>query len=187
MNIKIGEKAKEARIYRCNRCGNIKAFLRDETAVPCEICAAEGKLNTWAKTRKRIITVAKNIAKEFEKKRTITQRISDWITDFCGSLLFVYLHTIWFGLWIVLNVALFAFFGIFDPYPYGLLTMIVSLEAILLSTFILISQNRQAQKSDMRAEMDYIINLKAEKEITEILERLKSVERRVNYTKKRKK
>jgi uncharacterized membrane protein len=180
MNLKVGEKSPEARIYKCARCGNIKAFLDGELSVPCEACAKNGKANTWVKTSKRILTISKNVAKEFEKKRTITQRISDWITEFCGSMPFVYLHVIWFVLWILLNVVMFAFFGIFDPYPYGLLTMIVSLEAILLSTFILISQNRQAEKADMRSEMDYRINLKAEKEIAEILERLKSVERRIN-------
>jgi uncharacterized membrane protein len=180
MTLKVGEPAKEARIYKCSRCGNLKAFLQAEQAAPCEVCAAEGKTNTWVKTTKRIFTVAKNINKEFAKNRTLTQRASDWITDFCGSMLFVYLHSLWFAIWIVLNVGMFAILGLFDPYPYGLLTMIVSLEAILLSTFILISQNRQAEKADMRAEMDYRINLKAEKEIAEILARLKNVERKVN-------
>ncbi len=180
MTLKIGEPATEARIYKCSRCGNLKAFLQAEQAAPCETCAAEGKSNTWSKTTKRIFTVAKNINKEFAKNRTATQKISDWITDFCGSMLFVYLHSLWFAIWILLNIGIFAFFGLFDPYPYGLLTMIVSLEAIVLSTFILISQNRQAEKADMRAEMDYRINLKAEKEIAEILARLKNVERKIN-------
>jgi len=186
MSLKVGDSAPEARIYKCSRCGNLKAFLQNENASPCDICAAEGKSNTWIKTSKRIFTVAKNINKEFEKKRTITQKMSDWITEFCGSMVFVYIHSIWFALWILLNVSLFAVFGLFDPFPYGLLTMIVSLEAILLSTFILISQNRQAQKSDLRADMDYRINLKAEKEIAEILARLKNVERKVNHKKKTK-
>ncbi|MBD3361974.1 DUF1003 domain-containing protein [Candidatus Woesearchaeota archaeon] len=186
MNLKVGEPAPEGRIYKCSRCGHIKAFLEGEHAVPCEICAAEGKLNTWAKTSKRLFTISHDINKEFEKKRTISQRISDTITKFCGSMIFVYLHSIWFALWIILNIGMFAIFGLFDPFPYGLLTMIVSLEAILLSTFILISQNRQSAKADLRAEMDYRVNLKSEKEITEILERLKNLERKISRTRVKK-
>ena len=69
------------------------------------------------------------------KKRaeSLQNRIADAITAFAGSMWFVYIHIIWFGLWIVLGI---------EKYPYGLLTMIVSLEAIFLSTFVLISQNR---------------------------------------------
>jgi len=185
MNIKIGEKSPEARIYKCSRCDNIKAFLEGELAVPCETCAKEGKNNTWTPTDKRILQIAKNISKEFESKRTFSQKISDKITAFCGSMPFVYVHMVWFILWIVLNIAAFEFFRIFDPYPYGLLTMLVSLEAIILSTFILITQNRQAEKADMRAEMDYRINLKAEKEIAEILARLKELHAHVKGIKKK--
>jgi uncharacterized membrane protein len=68
-----------------------------------------------------------------ERQTSIENRIADHITDFSGSMRFVYLHIIWFTLWIALGV---------EAFPYGLLTMIVSLEAIFLSTFVMISQNR---------------------------------------------
>lgn len=72
-------------------------------------------------------------------------RIADIITYFSGSMAFVYVHALWFGFWIIANQGhLTPFIPVFDPYPYGLLTMIVSLEAIFLATFIMISQNRQA-------------------------------------------
>lgn len=72
-------------------------------------------------------------------------RIADLITTFAGSMAFVYFHIIWFGFWIASNFGLLApFIHPFDPFPYGLLTMVVSLEAIFLSTLIMISQNRQA-------------------------------------------
>lgn len=72
-------------------------------------------------------------------------RFAEAITNFSGSMNFVYFHIIWFGLWIVINYGMLApTIQPFDPFPYGLLTMIVSLEAIFLSTFILITQNRQA-------------------------------------------
>src|SRR4029079_3934038 len=76
----------------------------------------------------------------------VQNRISDAITRFAGSMTFVYLHVIWFGAWIGLGV---------ESYPYGLLTMIVSLEAIFLSTFVMISQNRAAAKQQVLADQEW--------------------------------
>jgi len=84
----------------------------------------------------------------------LQNRIADRITEIAGSMRFVYLHILWFGVWIALNVGLLGFLigkG-FDPFPFGLLTMIVSLEAIFLSTFVMISQNRADQKREVLAE-----------------------------------
>jgi hypothetical protein len=89
-------------------------------------------------------------------------RVADVITSFAGSLRFVYLHTIWFGLWIVANLGVVLGLHRFDPYPFGLLTMIVSLEAIFLSTFVMVSQNRQSARADVRSEIDFENNLRAE-------------------------
>lgn len=82
-----------------------------------------------------------------QEKVGIQTRISDWITDFAGSMVFLYLHLLWFGVWIIFKV---------EKYPYGLLTMIVSLEAILLSTFVMISQNRQAAFAEAKANHDFV-------------------------------
>ena len=75
---------------------------------------------------------------------------------------FVYLHSVWFGLWILLNVGLVGGAVVFDKFPFGLLTMIVSLEAIFLSTFVMVSQNRQAARADIRSQLDFETNLRAE-------------------------
>ncbi len=112
--------------------------------------------------------MVKNLNKEHEKKKSIEDRFSDAITDFAGSLHFVYVHTIWFGIWILINIGIFAFGSQFDPYPFGLLTLIVSLEAIFLSTFVMISQNRQAKREEIRAQLDYETDVKAESEIAYI-------------------
>jgi uncharacterized membrane protein len=88
---------------------------------------------------------------------------------------FVYFHALWFGLWIALNSSHFGPQFVFDPFPYGLLTMIVSLEAIFLATFIMISQNVQSKRSELRAELDYQTNLSAEKGVAEILALLKEI------------
>src|SRR5215210_2085088 len=104
----------------------------------------------------------KNIAAVMKAQRQVTEertrqgRIADTITTFSGSMVFVYIHAIWFGFWILLNIGLIHVprLSEFDPFPFGLLTLIVSLEAIFLSTFVLISQNRLAQASEKRAELD---------------------------------
>jgi uncharacterized membrane protein len=75
---------------------------------------------------------------------------------------FVYLHLLWFTLWIIVNEGLVGGRYVFDPFPYGLLTMIVSLEAIFLSTFVMISQNREAQRQNVRADLDFETNIRSE-------------------------
>lgn len=118
------------------------------------------------------------IREEYEQSRGIQDRIADVITRFSGSMWFVYLHVAWFGLWIALNLG---WLGVrpFDPFPFGLLTMVVSLEAIFLATFVLISQNRMGVVADKRADLDVQINLLAEHEITRILMLVDAVAKRM--------
>jgi uncharacterized membrane protein len=106
-------------------------------------------------------------------QRTVTDRLVDAITAFCGSLAFVWVHLGWFSFWIGENL-IRGRVG-FDPYPFPLLTLIVSLEAILLSTFILISQNRDARLSERRNQLDLQINLLTEQENTKMLTMLKQI------------
>lgn len=98
----------------------------------------------------------------FSRGRTSQDRLADAITSFAGTMRFVYLHAVWFAAWIVLNEGLLGRAGVFDPYPFGLLTMIVSLEAIFLSTFVMVSQNRQAARENVRADLDFATNLRSE-------------------------
>jgi uncharacterized membrane protein len=102
-------------------------------------------------------------------RRSSQDRAADAITRFAGSMLFVYLHVGWFVVWIVLNVAVPR---PFDKFPFGLLTLIVSLEAIFLSTFVMISQNREAQRSEIRAQLDFETNVLGEIWIEMIAARL---------------
>jgi uncharacterized membrane protein len=88
--------------------------------------------------------------------------VADRVTAFAGSLNFVYLHAVWFGIWIALNAGALGASVVFDDFPYGLLTMIVSLEAIFLATFVMVSQNRQAARSDIRSDLDFENNLRSE-------------------------
>ena len=104
--------------------------------------------------RRQITTLA-----TFDRRRQRREeRAADLITKFSGSMQFVYLHVVWFTVWIVLNVTIVRF----DPYPFGLLTLVVSLEAIFLSTFVLLSQNREAARQDLRSEIDFETNVLSE-------------------------
>lgn len=98
----------------------------------------------------------------FARMRGTQDRVADAITSFAGTMRFVYLHALWFTVWIVLNEGLFGQAAVFDRYPYGLLTMIVSLEAIFLSTFVMVSQNRQATRENVRADLDFETNLRSQ-------------------------
>jgi len=105
--------------------------------------------------------------------RSFEDRLAGVITDFAGSMPFVCIHLIWFGLWVLLNggllLAMQLGFTPWDPFPFGLLTLIVSLEAIFLSTFVMIAQNRTSAVADMRAQSDYEVNVRAEVEVAKIL------------------
>ncbi len=88
-------------------------------------------------------------------------RAADGITAFAGSMNFVYIHSVWFAIWVLANVG-FVGGAVFDKFPFGLLTMIVSLEAIFLATFVMVSQNRQALRADVRSQLDFENNLRGE-------------------------
>jgi uncharacterized membrane protein len=101
-----------------------------------------------------------------------SDKVASKITAFSGSMLYVWLHVAWFSIWVIANISLLVFRP-FDPYPFGLLTMIVSLEAIFLSTFVLITQNRQAIAADRRSKVDLQVNMIAEREVTKLIEMVK--------------
>ena len=115
--------------------------------------------------------VSRNANEEMEVHSTPLQRIADWIAWFSGSMPFLILNGGWFVIWIVLNTLILSGAAAFDPYPFGLLTMIVSLEAIFLSCFVLVSQNRQAEKDRVRSDIEYEVNIKAELEIAHLHEK----------------
>ena len=115
--------------------------------------------------------VSKNVNEEMEEKLTTLERISDWIAWFSGSMQFLVLNGIWFMVWIAINLVNLGLQQ-FDPFPFGLLTMIVSLESIFLSCFVLISQNRQVAKDKIRSDIEYEVNIKAELEVAHLHEKV---------------
>ena len=99
--------------------------------------------------------------------RSLGDRFADMIADFVGSWIFIIIHVLGFGAWILFRM---------ESFPYSLLTMVVSLEAIFLTTLVMMSQNRQEARDRAQAEADYETNLKAKEEIEELQQRLTRIE-----------
>ncbi|MEO5762775.1 MAG: DUF1003 domain-containing protein, partial [Vicinamibacteria bacterium] len=156
---------------------DLDALLRRHPTAALDLLAAMGRrLRQTAGLLRQ--TASRNVNQEVEDTRTSVQRVADWIAEFSGSLTFLFLHLLWFFFWIMLNtrwastVAALGPITNFDPFPYGLLTMTVSLEAIVLSVFVLLSQSRQVAKDKIRSDIEYEVNLKAELEIAQLHEKL---------------
>jgi CRP/FNR family transcriptional regulator, cyclic AMP receptor protein len=113
--------------------------------------------------------VSRNVNEAMQEHSTTLQRVADWIAWFSGSMPFLMINGGWFIVWVVINTI--PGLPAFDPYPFGLLTMIVSLEAIFLSCFVLISQNRQAERDRVRLDIEYEVNIKAELEVAHLHEK----------------
>ncbi len=110
-------------------------------------------------------------------KRTGADRVAAAIARFCGHITFVWIHVALFALWIAYNSL--PWFTPFDPYPFTFLTLVVSLEAIFLSTFILISQNYEMRISERRNQLDLQINLLSEQENTKMLQMLELIAKKI--------
>ncbi len=113
--------------------------------------------------------ILRSLKAKANAKRTLTEKIADAATQHFGSMGFLAANAFGFVIWILIHTGSFTAIKAFDPYPFNLLTMIVSLEAIILATLVLISQNRASKVDDIREETHLQINLIAEKEITKTL------------------
>lgn len=111
---------------------------------------------------------AQALEEEERNRETTQERIADRITAMTGSMLFAAINAVWFIVWIAVNLPGSPW--VFDPFPFALLTMVVSLEAIGLSIFVLISENSQARRADRLARLEMQVNVIAEREITKLLD-----------------
>ena len=112
-------------------------------------------------------------------KRSLDERISDAVTAFAGTMPFVYVHGAFLAGWILVNLGLVPGIRPFDPVPFTMLAMFASVEAIFLSTFVLITQNRMARLAEKHAELDLHVNLLAEREATHLLELTQAIARKL--------
>ena len=119
------------------------------------------------------VQVMRELEEAAMARRTTADRVAGFVATFCGSMTFVWLHVVWFGLWIAGNTL--PGFPHVDPFPFTFLTLMVSLEAIFLSAFILISQNYEMRLTERRNQLDLQINLLSEQENTKMLSMLQRI------------
>jgi CRP/FNR family cyclic AMP-dependent transcriptional regulator len=161
-------------VYRLGR-DDFHAFVRSRPDAAIDILTVMGHRQ---RASTEVVRGLKNPNLAFDQSHTtLWQRASDIIAAVAASPWFTSFHFIWFGTWILTNLladkeSKFAF----DPFPFGLLTMVVSLEAIFLAIFVMVSQNRQSQKDRLHIDLDYQINVKAQTEIIKIARRLERME-----------
>ncbi len=121
--------------------------------------------------------------RSFEAKslrtRSLLTQLSDKLTEICGSTTFLIFHIIWFSVWLMINTGNIPWISPFDPFPFGFLTLVVSLEAIFLSLFILVSQHRQSYITTIRDEVHMGVSLIIEEEVTKILGVLAEIRKEV--------
>jgi CRP/FNR family cyclic AMP-dependent transcriptional regulator len=149
--------------------GDLDELFRLAPAAAMDLLAATGRrLRHNAMIIRNAAT--RNANEDFADNRSTVMKVADWIAEFSGSLPFLFLHIVGFAIWIMLNLHLLPF-GNFDPFPFGFLTLVVSLEAIILSVFVLLSQNRQVARDKVRGDIEYDVNLKAEMQISNMHEK----------------
>jgi uncharacterized membrane protein len=159
-------KAGEALVIDRN---DLDELFRLKPAAAMDLLSATGRrLRQTAQLLRNQAT--RNVNEAMEDKRTVFMRVADGVAAFSGSIEFLLLHIVIFFLWIITNVHVLPF-GNFDPFPFGLLTMVVSLEAIILSTLLLFSSNRQASHDKVQNDIEYEVNLKAELQIQHLHEK----------------
>jgi len=145
-------------------------LFRKRPDAALDMLAAMGRMTRKANAllRERVV---KNVNEQVQEERGgVVLRVADWVANFSGSITFLVLHIGIFAVWILLNIDVLPFGG-FDRFPFGLLTMAVSLEAIILSTLLLFSSNRQGARDRIRSDVEYEINLKAELEVAHLHEK----------------
>ena len=145
------------------------ARQHDESAAP-----DDGDSGMSRVVHRNIATLLKVRQRE-ERRKSVSDRIADAVTTFAGSMWCVYVHLAGFGSWIIVNLGWVRGVKPFDPFPFVMLAMFASVEAIFLSTFILITQNRMQRLADRRAELDLQISLLTEHELTQSIRILDDV------------
>jgi uncharacterized membrane protein len=154
-------------------------FLRQHPDAAIDILTIMGQRQRASTDALRNVKNANDVFAH--RPSTLWQRISDVVAAVAASQWFTLFHLTWFGLWFAFNMLansniFFPERWAFDPFPFGLLTMIGSLEAIFLSIFVMVSQNRQSEKDRLRIDLDYQVNLKAQTEIVRMSRKLDRLE-----------
>jgi uncharacterized membrane protein len=148
----------------CPACGGVN----DSNAVFCANAACHKALGGFS-----------YVLEELERDTSRIAKLAERVAELSGKPHFVTLHIAWFAVWIAVNSGLVAFFGTFDSYPYALLGIILSIEGILITLFLLVSSNRHGAHAEKRAALDYEVNVRTWRLVNHLADRLDEVSRRL--------
>lgn len=149
-------------------------FLKTHPVAATQLLGTLGRRQRETLAQLRNVQNSNAAIEEVAGEGPLWPRIADRIAAISASKQFLMFHVIWFGLWISLNELILS--KPFDPFPFGLLTMVVSLEAIFLSIFVLVSANRQGERDRIRADVDHQVNLKAHNELLDLRRKLDEIQ-----------
>jgi CRP/FNR family transcriptional regulator, cyclic AMP receptor protein len=153
--------------------GDLAELFKIKPTAAFDLLAATGKrLRETSNLLRNAAT--RDVNETVEDTRSAVMKVADWIAEFSGSLPFLFIHIGLFAVWIGLNTIMPVSMR-FDPFPFGFLTLVVSLEAIILSVFVLLSQNRQIEREKVRSDIEYDVNLKAEMQIQHMHEKVDNI------------
>ena len=138
-------------------------------SVPCPACGGENPPESiFCAHCDKALGPFRFVREEIQGVATPHELLADKVTDFIARPTFFAVHALWFALWVAANAGIFAVFRRFDSYPYNLLSILLSIEAIFITGFLLISQNRQQRYMEKATELDYEVNVRAYREIQEL-------------------
>ncbi|HMK73469.1 MAG TPA: DUF1003 domain-containing protein [Myxococcaceae bacterium] len=158
--------AEDTRAVEIDRADLAELFRQHPTAA-LDVLAVTGK--RLRETNLALVSsTGTSPNQEVEERSTSVQRMADALAEFSGSISFLVLHAVIFAVWVAWNLNAIPLLHPFDPFPFGLLTLVTSLEAIFLSCFVLISQERQASKDRIRSDVEFAANIKASLEVTQL-------------------
>ncbi len=150
---------------------HVRQFLERSPAAALELLTLMGRHMRENAEQLRLTRIRNvNLAADDEEV-SLVHRIAEWVAEFSGSIAFLLIQIGIFGWWILVNLKWIPG-GVFDPYPFGFLSTAVSIEAVILSVFVLLSQNRQRRQDRVRSDIEYEINLNAEREISHLHSRI---------------
>ena len=152
----------------CPACEGLNAT----TAIFCEHCD-------------KALGPFRYVKEELSAQLSAHEKLADRVTEFIGRPHFVVVHLLWFALWVVANTGIFVVVHQFDEYPYSLLGTMLSVEAIFITGFVLISQNRQQAQAEKYAELDYEVNVRSYREIVEMKNMLQEMQGRMTSLEER--
>ena len=162
----------------CARPHNLDQPIR-EGIILCPACGGENPEDAVFCARHlchKALGEFKYVLEELQAQKNWIEKLADKVTNFIAKPHFIIIHMLWFGVWILANEGYLGHIPNFDVYPYSLLGIILAIEAVFITGFLLISQNHQANYSEKRAELDYEVNIRSYRKLIELEKRLNSLE-----------